>query len=100
MRFLAWTSWLSLGVATLAAAAMLFCVWGVNAGPLGAKDAGLALSFSFAAAIIGVASLYAAPVLALAGISTLFVQRRAGLVFIGAAAACALPLAILTFMER
>lgn len=100
MRFLAWASWTSLGVAILGAAAMLFCVWGVNAGPLGAKDAGLALSFSFSAAVIGVASLYAAPALALAGVSTLFVQRRAGLVFIAAALACALPLALLTLVER
>jgi hypothetical protein len=100
MRFLAWASWLSFGAAVLAAGALLFSHWGVNARALGAGDAGLALFFSFLAAFLGIGSLYAAPLLALVGVLTLFFQRHAGLRFLAASVACAVPLAVLTWLER
>lgn len=66
--------------------------WGVNAESLGAHDAGIALSLSFLGAYASIGALYAAPVLALAGLASLRFQRDAGLRFLAAAAACALAL--------
>lgn len=97
-RILAWASWASLGLAAAAAATVLFSQWAVNG--LGARDMGLALFFAYLAALTGIGTLYAAPVLTLAGIAALFVQRRAGLRFLAAGAVCAIPIAVLTLLER
>lgn len=91
-RILAWTSWLSLAAAALTAATALIARWGVNAESLGAHDAGIALSLSFLSAYASIAALYAAPVLALAGLASLLCERDAGLRFLAAAAVCALAL--------
>ena len=99
MRVLAWVSWLSLAVAVLTAATALFCRWGVNAGSFGARDMGLALYFSIVGAVALVGSFYAAPVLVVLGISSLFLQRRVGFRFLAAGAVIALPIAVLTWLE-
>jgi hypothetical protein len=99
MRVLAWVSWLSLAVAVLTAATALFCQWGVNAEPFGARDAGLALYFAIVVAVASVGSFYAVPVLAVLGVLSLFLQRRAGFRFLAAGAVAALPLAVLTWLE-
>jgi hypothetical protein len=99
-RVLAWGSWLSLGGAVLTALTALFCQWGVNAESLGARDMGLALHLASVAAIALVGSLYAAPVLAALGFLSLFLQRRIGFRFLAAGAVTALPLAVLTWLER
>lgn len=91
-RILAWTSWLSLAAAVLVAGTAVIARWGVNAGSLGAHGAGIALSFSFLSAYASIGALYAAPVLALAGLASLPFQRDAGLRFLAAAAVCALAL--------
>ncbi len=77
----------------LVAGTALIARWGVNAESLGAHDAGIALSLSFLGAYASIGALYAAPVLALAGLASLPFQRDAGLRFLAAAAACALALA-------
>jgi hypothetical protein len=91
-RILAWASWLALAAAALAGATAQIARWGVNAESLGAHDAGVALSLSFLAAFASIGALYSAPVLALAGIASLRLQRDAGLRFLAAAAVCALAL--------
>ena len=91
-RILAWTSWLSLAAAVLVAGTAVIARWGVNAESLGAHDAGIALSLSFLSAYASIGALYAAPVLALAGLASLLYQRDAGLRFLAAAAVCALAL--------
>jgi hypothetical protein len=75
-----------------------FCQWGVNAGILGARDMGLALSLAWVAAIALIASLYATPVLVALGLLSLIFQRHAGLRFLAAGAVTALPLAVLTWI--
>lgn len=95
---LRWASWLSLGLALLAVATALFSHWAVDG--LGARDMGVALSFAFLTALIGVGTLYAAPALALAGLLAFFYQRNAGLRFLAAGAICAIPLAVLTLLEH
>ena len=99
LRVLAWVSWLSLVVAVLTAATTLFCHWGVNAGPFGARDMGLALFFSIVGAVALVSSFYAVPVLVVLGVLSLFLQRRAGFRFLAAGAITALPLVLLTWLE-
>ena len=99
LRVLAWVSWLSLAVAVLTAATALFCQWGVNAESFGARDAGLALYFAIVVAVASVGSFYAVPVLAVLGVLSLFLQRRAGFRFLAAGAVAALPLAVLTWLE-
>jgi len=91
-RILAGTSWLSLAAAVLVAGTAVIARWGVNAESLGAHDAGIALSLSFLSAYASIGALYAAPVLALAGLASLLYQRDAGLRFLAAAAVCALAL--------
>jgi hypothetical protein len=91
-RILAWTSWLSLAAAGLVAGTAVIARWGVNAESLGAHDAGIALSLSFLSAYASIGALYAAPVLALAGLASLSFWRDAGLRFLAAAAVCALAL--------
>ena len=66
--------------------------WGVNAESLGAHDAGIALYLSFLGAYASIGALYAAPVLALAGLASLPFGRDAGLRLLAAAAVCALAL--------
>jgi len=100
MRVLAWVSWLSLAVAVLMAATALFCQWGVNAESIGAHDAGLALYFAFVVAVILVGSTYAVPVLVVLGVLSLFLQRRVGFRFLAAGAVTALPLVVLSWLER
>lgn len=92
-KILAWTSWLTLAAAVLTAATALLARWGVNAESLGAHDAGIALYLSFLTAFASIGALYAAPVLALAGLASLRFQRDAGLRFLAAAGVCALALA-------
>ena len=58
---------------------------------------GIALFFSFLAALTGVATLYAAPALTLLGLITLFFQRGSGLRFLAAGAVCGIPLAVLAY---
>jgi hypothetical protein len=98
MRVLAWFGWLSLTLAVLTAATVLFCQWGINAESFGARDMGVALSFSFVVAMASVGALYAVPVLLVLGVLSLFFQRRAGLTFLAAGAVTALPLAVLTWL--
>ena len=100
MRVLAWVSWLSLAVAALMAVTALFCQWGVNAESIGAHDAGLALYFAFVVAVILVGSTYAVPVLVVLGVLSLFLQRRVGFRFLAAGAVTALPLVVLSWLER
>jgi hypothetical protein len=95
-RLLAWASWACLALALLAALAALLGQWAINAQSLGARDAGLALSLSFLVGALLIASLYAAPVLALLGLAALFLHRRAGLRLLAAGALVALPLALLS----
>ena len=92
-KILAWTSWLTLAAALLAAATALIARWGVNAESLGAHDAGMALYLAFLGAYASIGALYAAPVLALAGLASLPYQRDAALRFLAAAGVCALALA-------
>ncbi len=96
--FLALASWLALGIALAAAATALFSHWAVNG--LGTTDLGLALFFAMLGAASAIATLYAAPVLTLAGVATVFFERRSGLRFLAAGAVCGLPLAVLTLLER
>jgi len=95
-RFLSWASWLSLGIALPAAATAVFSQWAVNG--LGARDMGIALFFAFFGAATAIGSMYAAPVLTLVGVVTLFFQRLAGLRFIAAGAVCGMPIAVLTLL--
>ena len=99
-RFLERLSWLSLGGAVLTAVTALFCPWGVNAESLGAHDAGVALSFSWIGAVVLVGSFCAVPVLTALGVVSLFLHRRTGFRFLAAGAVTALPLAVLTWLER
>ena len=99
-RVLAWVSWLSLAVAALMAVTALFCQWGVNAESIGARDAGLALYFAFLVGLILVGSTYAAPILVVLGVLSLFFQRRVGFRFLAAGAVTALPLVVLSWLER
>jgi hypothetical protein len=78
----------------------LFCHWGVNAQSLGARDAGLALSMAFVGAAALIGSTYAVPVFGVAGLVSLFFQRRAALRFLAAGAVSAAPLALLAWLER
>lgn len=94
-RIFAWASWASLGLALAVAATALFSQWAVNG--LGARDMGRALFFAYLAAFTGVATLYAAPALTVAGLVTLFFQRRSGLRFLMAGAVCGIPLAVLAY---
>src|SRR4051812_43809654 len=99
-RLLVWGSWLSLGGAVLATVTALFCHWGVNAGSLGAHHEGLAIGFAFVGAVALIGSTYAVPVLAILGVLSLSFQRRAALRFFAAGATSAVPLAVLTWLER
>jgi hypothetical protein len=100
MPVLAWVSWLSLAVAVLTAVTALFCQWAVNAESFGARDMGLALYFSIVGAVALVGSFYAIPVLVVLGVLSLFFQRRVGLRFLAAGAVTALPLVVLSWLER
>ena len=91
MRVFAWVGWLSLAAAVLTAATALFCHWAVNAESFGARDMGLALSFSIVGAVALVGSFYAAPVLVVLGVFSLFRQRRIAFIFLAAGAVAALP---------
>lgn len=97
-RLLGWGSSAIVALAVPIAAAALFSQWAVNG--LGARDMGLALFFAFLAAVTGVTSLYAAPVLTLAGLVTLYFRRGTGLRFLAAGAACGIPVAVLALMGR
>jgi hypothetical protein len=99
-RVLAWVSWLSLAIAVLTAVTALFCQWGINAESMGARDAGLALYFAFVVAVALAGSIYAVPVFVIMGVLSLFLQRRAGFRFLAAGAVAAVPLAVLTWLER
>jgi hypothetical protein len=99
-RVLVCVSWISLGGAVLTAVTALFCQWSVNAESLGARDLGLALHLASIGAIALVGSLYAAPLLVTLGFLSLFFQRRAGFRFLAAGAVTALPLVVLTWLER
>ena len=94
--FLRWGSSAIVALAVPTAAVALFSQWAVNG--LGARDMGLALFFAFLAAVTGVTSLYAAPVLTLAGLVTLYFRRGTGLRFLAAGAACGIPVAVLALM--
>jgi hypothetical protein len=98
MRVLAQVGWLSLTLAVLMAAAVLFCQWGINAEYFGARDTGVALGFAFAVAVASVGALYAAPILLVVGFFSLFLQRRVGFTFLAAGAVTALPLAVPTWL--
>jgi hypothetical protein len=93
-------SWLSLGAAILVAAIALFCQWGLNAESLGAHDAGVAIFFAFVGAAMLIGSTYAAPVLGVLGVLLFAFQRPAAVRFLAAGAVCALPIAVLTWLER
>jgi hypothetical protein len=95
-----WISWLCLGSAILIATLALLCQWGVNAESLGARDTGVAIFLAFVGAATLVASIYAAPVLGVLGVLSFAYQRPAAVRFLAAAAACALPIAVLTWLER
>jgi len=97
---ISWVSWLSLGGAILIAAVALLCQWGVNAESLGAHDAGVALFFAFLGAATLIGSTYAAPLLGVLGVLAFAFQRPAAIRFLAAGAACALPIAVLTWLER
>lgn len=99
-RIISWASWLSLGGAISIAAVALFCQWGLNAESLGAHDTGAALFFAFAGAATLIGSTYAAPLLGVLGVLTFAFQRPAAIRFLAAGAACALPIAVLTWLER
>lgn len=98
-RVLAWVGWLSLTLAVLTAATVLFCQWGINAESIGARDMGMAMNFAIVVAVASVGALYAVPVLVVLGVFLLFFQRRAGITFLAAGAVTALPLAVLTWLE-
>ncbi len=98
-RLLAWASWLCLGGAVVIAVTALFCQWGINAESLGARDMGLALYLTFVGAVALVGSIYAAPVFAVLGLLSLFLERRTGFRFLAASAVTALPIAVLTWLE-
>ena len=98
MRALARVSWLSLTLAVLTAATVLFCHWAVNAESFGARDMGVALGFAFVFAGASIGALYAVPVLVVLGLFSLFFQRRVGFTFLAAGAVTALPLAVLTWL--
>lgn len=97
---ISWASWLSLAGAICIAAVALFCHWGVNAESLGARDAGVALFLAFVGASTLIGSTYAAPVLGVLGVVTFAFQRPAAVRILAAGAACALPIAVLTWLER
>ena len=99
-RVVSWASWLSLGGAISIAAVALFCHWGVNIESLGAHDAGVALFFAFLGAATLIGSTYAAALLGVVGVLTLSFQRPAAIRFLAAAAACVLPIAVLTWLGR
>lgn len=98
-RVISWASWLSLGGAILIAAVALFSQWAVNAESLGARDAGVAIYFSFVGAATVIGSTYAAPLFGVLGVITFAFQRPAAVRFLAAGAACALPIAVLTWLE-
>ena len=98
MRVLARVGWLSLTLAVLTAATVLFYRGGINAESFGARDMGVALGFAFVVAVASVGALYAVPVLVVLGPFSLFLQRRVGFTFLAAAAVTALPLAVLTWL--
>jgi hypothetical protein len=99
-RLLVWGSWLSVAGAVLVTVTALFCRWGVNAESLGAHDQGLATALAFVGAVALIGSTFAVPLLAILGVLALFFQRRAALRFLAATAICAVPLAVLTWLER
>jgi hypothetical protein len=98
VRVLAQVSWLSLTLAVLIAAAVLFGPWGINAEHFGARDMGVALGFAFVVAVAAVGALYAVPILLVLGFFSLILQRRVGLAFLAAGAVTALPLAVPTWL--
>jgi hypothetical protein len=99
-RLLVWGSWLSLGGAVFITVTALFCRWALNAPGLGAHDPGLAIMFAFVVAFALIGSTYAVPILAVLGALSFSFQRAAALRFLAASAASALPLAVLTWLER
>jgi hypothetical protein len=96
-RILAWSSWFALGASALTTVVALFAFWGVNAESVGAHDAGLALLLAFTSGFALVGSLYAAPVLTLIGLGSLFLHRDAGLRFLAAAVIISIPLVVLAW---
>lgn len=100
MRFVELLSWLALVGGFLAAVTALVCHWAVNAESLGAHNAGSALFCAFVGAATLVGSTYAAPILIVLAILSSFFQRRAALRFLASGAACALPIAVLTWLGQ
>ncbi len=98
--FMALTSLLTLLAAVLIAGTALFCHWGVNAGWLGAHDAGAALSLSLIGAVALVVASYAAPVLVIVDLALLILDRNSTFRILAAGAACAVPVLALTWLER
>ncbi len=99
-RFLEAASWICLGVAAAAALTVFVSRWGVDAASLGQYNMGLAAFFSFAGAAALIVTLYAVPVLVLAALASVFVQRLAALRFLTAGAVAALPFAVLSWLAR
>ncbi len=99
IRYVAWSSWSLLALAVLAAATALISHWGVNAQWLGARDLGLAILLAYVAATALIGSTFAAPVLALFGLVSLYFDRRSASRFLAAAIVSALPILVLTWLE-
>lgn len=99
-RFVVGASWLSLVVAVLITVVALFSHWGVNAEVLGAHDAGWALFLAFVGAFALVGATYAVPVMLVIGLLSLSLSRRSALRFLAAAGVCAVPVAVLTWLQR
>jgi hypothetical protein len=97
-RFLETASWTCLGLAVAAALTVLASNWGVNAASLGKYNPALALFFSSAGAAALIVSTFAVPVLALAGVASLFFQPFAALRFFAATVVAALPFAVLSWL--
>jgi len=97
IRILAWSSWFVLGASAITALVASLAHWGVNAESLGAHDAGVALFLAFVSAFALIGSLYAAPVLTLIGLGSMFLHRDAGLRFLAAAVIISIPLVVLAW---
>ena len=91
-------SWISLGAAAAVAVTVFVCQWGFKAASLGEANAGWAMFFSITGMAALMVSVYAAPVLGVAGLLSLFFQRLAALRFLVAAATVALPVAVLIWL--
>jgi len=99
-RLLVGASWFCLIVAVLTAVVALFSHWGVNAEVLGAHDAGWALFLALVGAVALVGATYAVPVMLVIGLLSLSLSRRSALRFLAAGGVCAVPVAVLTWLQR